>query len=37
MTLWSFLDVHPWWALVYLLVVCATALGAAQEFGRKKR
>lgn len=38
--MWGFLDSHPWWGLVYLLIVCLTAafiaMGIGAAFGSRK-
>jgi len=31
--MWIFLAEHPWWGLVYLLIVCVTAIFCAMGIG----
>lgn len=38
--MWEFLSNHPWWGLVYLLIVCVTAsfmtMGIGAAIGSRK-
>lgn len=34
--MWTYLDQHPWWVLVYLLVFAGTALSVADLAARRK-
>ena len=36
MTMWSYLDMHPWWSLVFLLIVAGTVLSAVEMIARHK-
>lgn len=31
MTMWTYLDRHPWWALVFLLVIVVGACAVAER------
>jgi hypothetical protein len=38
--MWEFLSSHPWWGLIYLLIICVTAsfvtMGIGAAFGSRK-
>jgi hypothetical protein len=37
MTLFDYANAHPWWTLVYLLVICFTAVVCAEAvIGRRR-
>lgn len=36
MTMWAYLDLHPWWALVFLAMIAGTAIGVAENLGRRR-
>ncbi len=35
MTMWTYIDKHPWLALIYLLIIIGGAIAAAQELRKK--
>lgn len=36
MTMWTYLDLHPWWALTFLLILAGAAVSVAEGIGRRK-
>lgn len=36
MTMWTYLHLHPWWALVFLLIIAGASIGVAENIGRRR-
>jgi hypothetical protein len=36
MTMWTYLDMHPCWAMAFLLILVGAASDVAERIGRRK-
>jgi hypothetical protein len=37
MSMWNFVALHPWWSLIYLVIICFTILVGLSGFASPKQ